>query len=346
MKIALTVDTKAFGGIEAHIIELALALRKNSLDVTVIRLNNYKMTHPLAEKCQRLMIPYIELNGSLQKLFRFISINNFSVIHSHGYKANILNKLGRLFANYQSVCTFHSGDQGQGKLFLYDACDRYTAFLANYNIAVSKSIQSSLFGKSHILYNAISSQNISPCFGKKIGFVGRLSREKGPDRFIEISRHFPEQQFILFGDGPEMSSLQQNLPKNVTLAGHQSDMANVWADISILIMPSRAEGLPLACLEAMVRGIPTLTTALGSLPEVIDHKKNGYLLSEFSVSDFVEILEEWIKLPEIQKTLMRKLARSKITDYFSMEQYAVHVENVYTHVIKKDVQMLKDKGNA
>ncbi len=346
MKIALTVDSKTFGGIEAHIMELANELLKRGAEVTVIRLNDYARTHPFTKKCADLHIPYVELNGNLKKIFSYFSRNHFSVIHSHGYKANIFNKMFGIFASYKAVCTFHSGDQGQGKLFLYDACDRYTAWLADHNIAVSKTIQSSLLGTSQLLHNAVSTHNVPLTFGQKIGFVGRLSKEKGPDRFIAISRHFPEQQFVLFGDGPEMPHLRQNLPQNVTLAGHQTDMAKVWPQISILLMPSRAEGLPLACLEAMVRGIPTLTSALGSLPEVIEHKKNGYLLPKFSVRDCVATLDEWINLPETQKNSMRKLARMQITDYFSIEQYAVHIEDIYKHVVKKDVQMLKDERNV
>jgi len=346
MKIGLTVDSKAYGGIEAHIIELANALHQQGINVTVIRLNHYTVMHPLADKCARLNIPYIELDGNVLQYYRYISKHNFSLIHSHGYKANILNKIGKLFCSYRAVCTFHSGDQGRGKLFLYDATDRYTAWLSNYNIAVSQTIQSSLLGSSELLHNAVSTQNIPLCFGQKIGFVGRLSKEKGPERFIAISRHFPDQQFIVFGDGPEMDSLRHHLPPNVTLAGHQSEMDSVWSQISLLVMPSRAEGLPLACLEAMSRGIPTLTSALGSLPQVIDHKKNGYLLAEFSVNDFVKTLNEWIKLPEIQKTSMRKLARTKIMNYFSIDKYAMQMQKIYLQVLNTDIKMCKGKHHG
>jgi glycosyltransferase involved in cell wall biosynthesis len=140
MKIGLTVDSKAYGGIEAHIIELANALHQQGINVTVIRLNHYTVMHPLADKCARLNIPYIELDGNVLQYYRYISKHNFSLIHSHGYKANILNKIGKLFCSYRAVCTFHSGDQGRGKLFLYDATDRYTAwFSAMYTITSSTS---------------------------------------------------------------------------------------------------------------------------------------------------------------------------------------------------------------
>ncbi len=89
------------------------------------------------------------------------------------------------------------------------------------------------------------------CRYKQIAFVGRLSHEKGADRFIDIARHIPDIEFSIYGDGPEKPRLIENAPANVIFHGHQNDMDAVWCNISALVISSRYEGLPMAALEAM-----------------------------------------------------------------------------------------------
>ena len=61
-----------------------------------------------------------------------------------------------------------------------------------------------------------------------------------------------------------------------------SDIAQAWREIGLLLMPSRAEGLPMASLEALAAGVPVASARVGAMPEVIDEGVNGWL---FDVGD-------------------------------------------------------------
>ena len=332
MKIALVLDSRDFGGIESHILEVAKALSGYAVDLTVVRLTNYG-SHPLITRLQDANIHTHTLNGSFSSLYRYVKTQQFDIVHSHGYKANLYSRLVCRFTRSQSVSTFHSGDRGTGKLYLYDALDRWTAFLSHYNICVSEPIQSGLNGQSDVMLNAISTKNTGLEFGTQIGFVGRLSTEKAPERFVALAEQFPNQQFAMFGDGPEYQTLAHKAPKNLTLHGHQADMHSVWKTISVLILPSRKEGLPMVCLEAMLRGIPVIATDVGSIKQLIEHDIDGWVINEYCPSLLCDTLEAWLQLSQQDVNAYRLNARDKILRHFSMREYTPKLLTQYQRLL-------------
>jgi glycosyltransferase involved in cell wall biosynthesis len=93
-----------------------------------------------------------------------------------------------------------------------------------------------------------------------VGFVGRLSPEKGPDVFLRMAlgvrERNPAARFIVAGDGPMRHHLdafirQFDLDGVVHLAGMQSDMPAVFNELDLLVSASHSEAMPLALMEAM-----------------------------------------------------------------------------------------------
>lgn len=110
---------------------------------------------------------------------------------------------------------------------------------------------------------------LRPREGRCVGFVGRLSVEKGPDLFLE-SVCDVDCDARVFGNGP--------LEESVRLAAGRMPHVRCegWKDrdvaleaIDLLVMPSRREGLPLVCLEAGARGIPVLARDVGGFREIL-----------------------------------------------------------------------------
>jgi glycosyltransferase involved in cell wall biosynthesis len=116
----------------------------------------------------------------------------------------------------------------------------------------------------------------------RIGFIGGFARMyKGPDTLLHAAALFQNRlnfQLILVGAGrylPEMKTLaaKLNTAHQVEFRGEISSGHSIFEfldSIDLFVMPSRAEGLPRALVEAMSRGCPCIASAVGGIPELLE----------------------------------------------------------------------------
>lgn len=326
--IWLLLDSSSVGGIETHVLQLAIALKKYNFDVSVIFLNKYSF-HPMTSDLDNLNIPYHFLNGLLVSLNRFVCSKRPDIIHTHGYKAGIWGRLIGFKKSIKVVSTFHAGETPKGKVFYYDFVDRYTAFLADEVMTVSNKVAKKLPCKSLILDNFIDASSVTISFGQDIAFVGRLSSEKGPDFIIKLAQKMPHINFHMYGDGEMATPLKEIAGKNIIFHGAKDRMNEHWLKIGLVLMPSRYEGLPMVSLEAMARGIPLIAFNVGALDKVIDSENNGWLVEAGDISGMQHALEEWLDLSDRAKRYIKIAAADSIQEKFSIEARLPDILKVY-----------------
>ena len=134
-----------------------------------------------------------------------------------------------------------------------------------------------------------------PASAKVVGFLGRLSPEKGPDVFLRAAllaqSRLADTHFVFIGDGPLAPTLRESIVRfklggRVHLAGLQRNVATVLNDIDVLVSSSHSEAMPLAVMEAMASGLPVVATRVGGVPDMIAHGESGWLVAP---NDFEEI---------------------------------------------------------
>ncbi|MEZ9232750.1 glycosyltransferase family 4 protein [Vibrio amylolyticus] len=334
-KVWLFIDSLTFGGIETHVLELAKGLRLMNIDVCVVFSHYYKEPAMLAEKLQLVHIPFFYLNqaypsnNTYQSLVQAIALHEPDLIHAHGYKANIISKLARLFSKmrFKQVSTYHAGETPSGKVWFYDLVDRYSSAISDARLSVSKLIQRKLPAHSHRLNNFIDIQSVTPSTGDQIAFVGRLSHEKAPDRFLNLAKQNPNLEFHCYGSGPMEKELKAIAPQNLTFHGHQTNMEALWGNIGFLVIPSRYEGLPMSALEAMSRGIPLLCTDVGDLHSLIAHKVNGFI--ETNPDELHSQLNVWQAMSEMEKDRIRNEAQHTIEKEYSTLSVLPQLLDIY-----------------
>lgn len=329
--IWLLLDSRDVGGIESHIFQLALGLKQFQRSVRVIFLCKYEQPHPLTTTLNSANISYHFLEGSWSDLLNYTRHHQPRVIHSHGYKAALYSRLLRLslLTSHQKIRfinTFHAGEIGQGKLALYDTIDRWSAPFSHHNFAVSELINQRVPSQTTVLNNFIDTEDLTQSSGKQIAFVGRLSHEKAPDRFIELAKQHPAYSFHLYGSGPMEQELTLTLPNNVVFHGHQTSMETIWKDIGLLIICSRYEGLPMTALEAMGRGIPVISTPVGNISKLIQSETNGWIVEPEELS---QALLHWFELSAINKIEIQQAAQKTIQDHFSTKAIVPRVLELY-----------------
>lgn len=116
-----------------------------------------------------------------------------------------------------------------------------------------------------------------------LAFVGSLSPEKDIPSLLAALRHLSDVSLVIAGEGPEgprLEALASELaPDQVRFLGAVRDPRAVYAAADLLVLPSLSEGLPAVIIEAGLMETPTIASAVGAIPDVIDDGDTGYLIA-------------------------------------------------------------------
>jgi len=333
------LDASAVGGIEKHVALLAKQLNQIPEHSAIVFLwRNHESTE-LNRLFSELRIPVIYLEGSLFYFLKMLRHYQVSMIHTHGYKANILGRMIAKFIGLACVSTHHNGDAGEGIVVMYTMFDRLTARLGlSTNIVVSDEIQRNSRFPSIMVNNFVSipTRPAEP-LPDHVGFVGRLHPVKRVDRFISLAHKFPQLVFDVFGDGSDFMSAKKSSSKNVKLHGFVQQTEEIWSKIDVLVICSDYEGLPLAALEAMSFGIPVISLKLGQLTTVIQHEVNGFLADD--MNSLVRWLTAWQKMPISAQQTIRFNARKTVIQQYGVEENVEQVCKIYRNALTPKISV-------
>ena len=335
-RIYQLLDSSASGGIESHVLELSSWLVNHDIKTNVIFLKDYGQ-HPLKDQLDSANVSW-SIKSSWPQLMQEIKRND-GLLATHGYKAGIFGRVMAKLYQVPVVSTYHSGDLGKGKLYLYSKLDDFTAGLADQVFCVSRGIQSRLPVHSNLIANFTQLSHPPTKLGNKIAFVGRLSEEKGPDSFAHIASEallrantqLSQEQICLYGHGPMQQELSNHYPKE-WFAGY-SKMSEHWQDIGLLCITSRYEGLPLVALEAMAHGVPVMSFKVGALPDLISEGEDGWIIENQDHHAFIESLVKWSQLDDLQRWQFATNTQQKIRAKFSSDNLIPHILSVYNQVV-------------
>jgi len=175
-----------------------------------------------------------------------------------------------------------------------------------------------------------------------IGYVGRLSLEKGVMNFVEaiprISKKQSNLRFFLGGHGPLRGGIEEelrnnNLSKKVELTGWISHdkVADYLNELKLFVLPSYSEGLPTTVLEAMACGAVVLATPVGGVPDLIKSGETGFILEDNSPECIAENVMRALNHPDLDIIVKnaRKLIEEEYTYEAAVERYERILKNIY-----------------
>jgi glycosyltransferase involved in cell wall biosynthesis len=156
---------------------------------------------------------------------------------------------------------------------------------------------------------------------KRVLFIGRFVINKGIQYIPQILEKIPKDWiFTAVGGGPLMDYMQKLALQYPNLEIHNNmpheKLIKLIQNSDILVLPTFAEGAPRAVMEASAVGIPSISFAVGDVPNIIP-SNCGYSISPFDIDTFCEKLEYLIENP-IKRTEMGKNARDfakKVLDW-------------------------------
>lgn len=318
--IRLFVDSSGIGGIERHIAVLASGLERAGHGARVLLLERHG-ENPWLSQLNESGVDYDLLDGRFKSIVSLLRQEGSALLHTHGYKAGLLGRLAARVTGTPVVSTFHAGETGAFPVSLYQWADEWTSCLST-RISVSATIAQRLPFASTLAPNFIDAPPAPPemSLPDSVGFVGRLSAEKGPDIFCQLAaRHPQESIWSIYGDGAMRQTLERRHGDHVRFHGMVTDIAPVWRELGLLVISSYAEGLPMVALEALAAGVPVAATAVGALPKIIRHGENGWLFRPGDVDALDGIYREWASRRRADGAAWRKCAWRTARDGFGVD---------------------------
>ena len=179
-------------------------------------------------------------------------------------------------------------------------------------------------GKQYILFGAATVKNVMkgyPYFKEAIeGLSGQLDKDK-----VEI---------ILFGKtkGGEADSFQLNI-RNIAFVDSIDTLVHLYGVAHLFVIPSLQDNLPNTILESMLCGTPVVGFRTGGIPEMIDHKENGYLADHKSSEDLARGME-WVLSSDSYTKLSDQTRKTAVRRYSKKESVGAHI-NLYRSMTDK-----------
>lgn len=175
-----------------------------------------------------------------------------------------------------------------------------------------------------IIYNGIDTAEFFPGEAGKqapvILCVSRLTPRKGINYLIEampkISKKIPEVKLKIAGEGDAKNDLEnqaRNLKlDNVEFVGRvaHKDLAKIYREASVFVLPSLNEGMSNTMLEALASGLPLVATDTGGTRELVENGRNGFIVKMKDASDLAEKIITILADSESQKQ-MAEVSRKK-----------------------------------
>jgi glycosyltransferase involved in cell wall biosynthesis len=300
------------------------------------------------------------------RLVRLLKNKRIDILHTNGYKANVIGALAVLIAR-RGICvrTEHGSTEpfsgiNKLKMNIYESLDYLTGrFFTKKIISVSSDIKKRISGKYRpemliTIPNGIAidpgsrtdSNKLKEEFGIPegnfiIGIIGRLVPVKGHEYFIEaaklISQKRRDVNFLIVGGGPLKRKLESmisgEMSERIKFTGFRNDVKDIIGIMDLVVFSSLNEGLPYALLEAMAAGKAVIATKVGGLAEVISDEKNGYLVKS---RDAGEIARKCLYLLEdtARIRLAGEEAKKTVREYFSVDHMEEETVRVYEEVLK------------
>ena len=295
----------------------------------------------------------------IKRLKALIKERNIDLIHTHGYKSDIIGLLVAKLAGIKSVSTphgFEMGDDLKLKLYIGLSCRLFRYFDAV--VPLSEQLVDDVRGykvkpeKLKLIENGVDLKPIdalrerlaqSPIDDRApaIGYIGQLIKRKNVTdlvtAFSRLKARHPDLKLILLGDGEERAALEAqvaalNVADDVSFEGYQ-DEALAWHQrFDVFAMTSNLEGIPRCLMESMALETPIVAYDIPGVDQLIVNEETG-LLAPFGNVD--RLVEQCARLLD-DKTFANRIAArafNTVNARFSAKRMAREYESLFREMV-------------
>jgi glycosyltransferase involved in cell wall biosynthesis len=308
MRILHVIDSSGIYGAETVLLNLASEQRARGDAPLLLSIGGPSVSEKAIEtEARRLGIRCLPLRmrdglnlAAGREILRIADDCRIDIIHSHGYKGNILLGLQRRKSRGVPVITTLHGwtaTSTWSKLGLYRALDQRMLSRLDGVVLVNDAMRqlpalARLRPPPVTIANGVTAPDPAAKTDATLagsiaalrarssllfGVVGRLSPEKNVAELVEALHAFadaPRAGLVILGTGPEQNAVASTIARlhlrdRVLLGGYVANARDYLPAFDALVIPSLTEGLPMVLLEAMAASLPVIATRVGQIPTVL-----------------------------------------------------------------------------
>lgn len=370
MKILHVIDSGGLYGAEVVLLHLVTEQMRMGLQAEIASIG----TPGLAEKPFETMA--IEQGAVVHKfrmrngpnfagglrIARFARQAGFALLHTHGYKGNILLGFLPRALRPPMVSTLHgwTSVERYSKMSVYQWLDRQSlrrmdaVALVNPCMRNHPGLRHVHTIRLHVVNNGIPLDDgaqraeVAPAIQAfcrdhfVIGAICRFSPEKGVihlvNAFALLRKRHRQARLLLIGDGPQRGLIEQRiqragLHRDVLLTGYLSAAPRYLSLLDTLVLPSLTEGLPITLLEAMRAGVPVVATAVGGIPQVLRQEVSGLLAPPGNAVMLANAIDRLLQTPALGEALAKE-ARRDFRARYTSERMADSYRRLYEKILQ------------
>ena len=294
----------------------------------------------------------------IKRLCQLIKQEKIDIIHTHGYKSDILGFIAARLTGIKAISTPHGFvNVEQWKLRLYYSFGNRFFKWFDVVAPLSKQLCEDMKRlrvpdkKIHYIQNGVDVDEIESLKSigdelpakeagvKRIGFIGQITKRKNIGEIIKVYRKLSAKhsnlELVLLGDGELLETFREQVKaigdaSNIKFLGFQSNRLNWLRTFDLFVMTSSLEGIPRCMMEAMAMGVPVAAYRIPGIDQLIQHGETG-LLADYGDAEMLE--DQWEKLL-FDDGLSNRIAtagRHLILEKFSGKRMAQE----YTHLFQQ-----------
>lgn len=255
--------------------------------------------------------------GEIRRIRRVLQTHRPDVLHTHGYRSDLLHGWSARRLGIATVSTLHGSSLMGGASQFFEWIQERALGRFDAVVAVSSPLVDSLASKGvprdriHEVPNAWTPPERPlprdearaaldvPDDVVAIGWVGRLIPVKGADVFLRALARVESGGWAvrIVGDGPERPGLEAlaaelGLVDRVRFLGAVPDAARLFAGLDLFVLSSRSEGTPMVLLEAMGAGVAVVATGVGGVPGVVRSDAEGWVVAPEAPAELARAIRE------------------------------------------------------
>ena len=357
MRVMYLLDTfeNPYAGTESQLIKQLKRLPDYSVqaEMTVLRSSDYlDSVDDFVCPVQNLKIYSIARPASVQKMWQFArqtKARGFEIVHIYFNDASILAPMILKAAGLKVIIT--RLDMGYWLTPVNQRILQFNQRFLDAAITNGQAVKQLTADKEHVpldkihvIYNGYESQQaetaaVVPQFDASTFVVGHVANIRPIKRQDDLIRAFhqlhqavPDSHLIIVGGGDrqDLEALVDALDIRavVTFAGQQNPV-EPWINLfDVAVLCSESEGFSNSLVEYLKQGKPSICTAVGGNPEIVQDGKNGYLIS---VGDVDAMAGHLLQLQSDARLYaqMSQTARDTVADKFTMQRMMQGYVDVY-----------------